>query len=184
MKKNILVFAVVFIFCLTVSACIGADADAFRFQDTWTWGMEQKEVMADFRPGTYELDRERKLDYLEIDDDHYKWENFRAELKFGFKDEELVVIQLSFDTEDRGVSADKILAALETLYGSSEVITDHKIADELMAMVDRDEIEMDIRRNDTVRQWTLDDGTVILMKAEAHDDDIDVVFFEEGFVRN
>ena len=183
MKKRILVLAVFFIFCLSVSACIGADEDIFRFQDTWTWGMDQKEVTGNLKPGTFEFDCERKLDYLEVDDDRYTWENVPAELKFGFKNGELAVIQLSFDTEDRGVSGDKVLSSLEALYGKSEDAADEKVLDDLMAMVDPDEIEMALRRNDTVRQWALDNGTIILMKVEAGGDDIDVVFFDGGFVR-
>ncbi len=183
MKKSIFVLAVFFILYLFVSACIGADEDIFRFQDTLTWGMDQKEVTDNFKPGTYDFDRERKMDYLEIDDDRYAWENIPAELKFGFKNGEMAVIQLSFDTEDRGVSGDKVLSSLEALYGKSGDVTDDTIFDSLMAMVDSDEIEMAPRRNDTVKQWTLDNGTIILMKVEAGGDDIDVVFFDEGFVR-
>ncbi len=176
MKKSLLFVFVLFVLCLAVSVCAAAD-DAFRFQDVFTWGMTQDEVIENLPTRRYEMERERKLAYLEVDDDRYEFEKIPAEVTFGFRDNALAVIRLSFDTEDRGVSEKAVMDAMEKLYGKAEEVTDLKVVDDLTADVDADEIDMDVRRGDTVMQWTLDDGTNILIRIEGHDDEITAAFF-------
>ena len=68
---------------------------------------------------------------------------------------------------------------LKKIYGTAEDVKDPAIIDELMKIADYDEIDMDIKRSDTIYQWLLKDGTVIIMRIESHDEDIKVAFFSK-----
>lgn len=179
MKKIFMLFSVLCLLCLTISICAAADEGTFEFQYGIKWGMSQDEVIKSLPTKHYEVERERKLDYLEVDDELYEFEKIPAEVTFGFDHDALVVIQLSFDTEERGVSEKGIMEALEELYGTAEDVKDTAIIDELMKIADYDAIDMDIKRGDTLHQWTLKDGTSIIMRIESHDEDIKVAFFKK-----
>jgi len=179
MKKNIVLFSILGLLCLMISICAAADEETFEFQNGIKWGMSQDEVIKTLPTKRYEVERERKLDYLEVDDEVYEFEKIPAEVTFGFDNDALVVIRLSFDTEDRGVSEKGIMDALKKLYGTAEDVKDTAIIDELMKIADYDEIDMDIKRSDTLYQWSLEDGTTIIMLIESRDEDIKVVFFNK-----
>lgn len=179
MKKFIVLLSVLVLLCLTISICNAADKETFEFQNGIKWGMSQDEVIKTLSAKRYEVERERKLDYLEVDDDRYEFEKIPAEVTFGFDHDALVVILLSFDTEDRGVSETAIMDALKKLYGTAEDVKDTAIIDELMKIADYDEIDMDIKRSDTLHQWSLSDGTAVTMRIESNDEDIKVAFFNK-----
>ena len=48
-----------------------------------------------------------------------------------------------------------------------------------MEIADYDAIDMDIKSSDTLHQWSLKDGTSIIMRIESHDEDIKVAFFKK-----
>lgn len=179
MKKIFMLFSVLCLLCLAISICTATDEGNFEFQNGIKWGMTQDEVIKSLPTKRYEVERERKLDYLEVDDELYEFEKIPAEVTFGFDHDALVVIQLSFDTEERGVSEKGIMEALEKLYGTSEDVKDTAIIDELMKIADYDAIDMDIKSSDTLHQWSLKDGTSIIMRIESHDEDIKVAFFKK-----
>ena len=179
MKKIIVLFSVLCLLCLTISICAAADEGTFEFQNGIKWGMSQDEVIKTLPTKRYEVERERQLDYLEVDDDLYEFEKMPAEVIFGFDHDALVTIRLSFDTEDRGVSEKGIMDVLNKLYGTAEDVKDTAIIDELMKIADYDEIDMDIKPGDTLYQWSLKDGTAIIMRIESHDEDIKVAFFNK-----
>ena len=179
MKKIIVLLSIFGLLCLTISICAAADTETFAFQNGIKWGMSQDEVIKTLPTKRYEMERERKLDYLEVDDELYEFEKIPAGVTFGFDHDALVVIQLSFDTEDRGVFEKGIMDAMEKLYGTAEDVKDTAIIDELMKVADYDEIDMDFKRGDTLYQWSLKDGTVLIMRVESHDEDIKVAFFSK-----
>lgn len=179
MKKIFMLFSVLCLLCLAISICTATDEGNFEFQNGIKWGMSQDEVIKSLPTKRYEVERERKLDFLEVDDELYEFEKIPAEVTFGFDHDALVVIQLSFDTEERGVSEKGIMEALEKLYGTSEDVKDTAIIDELMKIADYDAIDMDIKSSDTLHQWSLKDGTSIIMRIESHDEDIKVAFFKK-----
>ncbi len=178
MKKSLFLIFVLALLSLAVTVCAAADDKAFTFQDAVTWGMTRDEVLKNVSARDYEIEHERKLDYLEVEHG-FRFEDMPAEAVFGFRDDALTVIQVSFDKEDRGVSEDAVMDALEKLYGTPEEVTDMKVVEDLMENADYDEIELNVRRSDIVKLWTLEDGTSVLIRIETHDDDIRVVFFEK-----
>lgn len=173
MMKKLTAVLTVLVMTLTTGFAMAAQPAPFSLGDTYSWGMNESDILAELGSVRIEKEQEKNLTYLDPDDHKFLFEELMSEITFGMDEDKLVLIELDFDER---VTSRSVEEALTALYGKSAAVTEEALA-ELEAMSDPDEI--DLREDDpqTFAMWTTEDGTQILMITDAEDDEAKVVFY-------
>ena len=151
-----------------------AEAEPFALNGIYTWGMPESEILATLGNVRVEKESERKLTYLDPEDEWLTFEGLSCEITFGLSADQLVLIELEFDER---VASREVRDALTALYGDGTEVTDPAAFADLEALSDPDEIELVDDDPQTWAQWTAPDRTRILMITDTEEGEAKVVFY-------
>ena len=171
MKK---LFAVLTALCLLCSAAfaLADEAAAPALRSGVAFGMTADEVIAAEPSARYEMEREHTrgpVDFDELEYEDVTENGMNADLKYLFVDNALAAVQLSFDTEDAGVSYARIRDLLAAEYGASAALDTTALGNGIYAVDD------DGRPEGAVEAWTVGSVMIVL---ENDRDDITVTFVD------
>ena len=171
MKKFFAILTALCLLCTAVLA-LADEAAAPALRSGVTFGMTPEQVLAAEPSARYEFDRENTrggVNFVELEYEDVTEDGVPADLTYLFVNNALVAIRLSYDTEDYGVSYDRIQAGLTNAYGASAPLDMAALGLGIYA-VDDDGIP-----EGTVEVWTAEGMMIIL---ERDRDDIDVTYVD------
>ena len=172
--KKLAAFLTALVMMAAAVSALATEVPPFSLDGTYSWGMNESEILATLAGYKIDRDREFNLTYLDPDHHRYVFEGLDCEITFGLLGDSLVLIELDF--EDR-VRSQSVRDALTALYGEGAPVTDPAGFADLEAMSDPDEIDLYDDDPTSYDMWTAQDGTKILMVTDVRDDEAVVIFY-------
>ena len=157
--------------CLLCAAAL-AEEPVFTFRSGVTFGLNMDQVMEAETVPYHEIDNERTkgpVSFAELEYEDVTENGMKADLKYLFVGNELVAIQVSYDTEDRGISYEAVRDALEKAYGPSAALDAAALGNGIYAVDDEG------RPEGQTEAWASGAVMIILVR---DDDDVDVTYVD------
>ena len=165
-------FAVCTALIMLFTAAAFAETAPFTIRGSITFGMNMDDVMAAETARYHEIDNEHTLgpvDFTELEYENVTENGMRADLKYLFVGNELVAVQLNYDTEDRGVSYQQIKDGLVKEYGEPGALDLAALGNGIYAVDDEG------RPEGRIEVWLTGNVMIVL---ERDDDDVDVTYVD------